>query len=588
MQLAPGQTVRLVVGDLVKSAGLTGTYGGLRFEVAERAGSIDTVYFFYDEVSGFSAIMKMFDHDPTTKLQERLFAGNKIWTTWAPMLPLENPDPALGLPAGTQLRPKVFLRNTTPRLQTANVKLTWRSESKAGLYSLPPIQLKPFQTPLVDIQALQQTKRIPADAHWALVEIGSSGNPDDIMAIASSYDSTGRYGAQTPFADQLADHWVAGKFEVDSAHNSLIAVTNAGKKPTEAVLTFHYNHGQEHYQVRRTIAPGDQLWLNLGDIIHGRIPDSKGKMFPSDLNWGTYDLREPGHAGDPSLFEGKIIVDKTYGHLAYSCTACCGLSIPGIQADPENLPVQAQDTLGVWAMGTCDDQEYDISASFGGWDTSSHAVATMSSRQITGVGAGSTHAFASGTYNCNNGVSKYCALRQASPQNTSNVCAIPSSESTQVAGTAASKGYPAITEFNQTISDTRGDSFDNKTVEELSGGPGTNTCFWAGNPIGLLQYPVVSGGVWTVAGDDVPGQHNHWGYDNVGYPNSAGPAYIRTNGPAHGVSIPCTQSLFQDMVIWCDANTNYNYKDDTLTITVNAATTVTNCRAGVCQTISGY
>jgi len=259
-----------------------------------------------------------------------------------------------------------------------------------------------------------------------------------------------------------------------------------------------------------------------------------------------------------------------------------------MQADPENLPVQGQDTLGVWAMGTCDDQEYDISASFGGWDTSSHAVATMSSRQITGVGAGSTHAFASGTFNYNNGVSKYCSLRQHTPQNTSNVCAIPSSESTQVAGTAASKGYPAITEFNQTISDTRGDSFDNKTVEELSGGPGTNTCFWAGNPIGLLQYPVVSGGVWTVAGDDVPGQHNHWGYDNVGYPNSAGPAYIRTNGPAHGVSIPCTQSLFQDMVIWCDANTNYNYKDDTLTITVNAATTVTNCRAGVCQTISGY
>jgi len=45
----------------------------------------------------------------------------------------------------------------------------------------------------------------------------------------------------------------------------------------------------------------------------------------------------------------------------------------------------------------------------------------MSSRQITGVGAGSTHAFASGTYNYNNGVSKYCSPRQATPQNDSNV-----------------------------------------------------------------------------------------------------------------------------------------------------------------------
>jgi hypothetical protein len=41
------------------------------------------------------------------------------------------------------------------------------------------------------------------------VELASSGRPNDIMATAASYDSTLRYGAQTPFNDQLTFHWEA-------------------------------------------------------------------------------------------------------------------------------------------------------------------------------------------------------------------------------------------------------------------------------------------------------------------------------------------------------------------------------------------
>ena len=102
------------------------------------------------------------------------------------------------------------------------------------------------------------------------------------------------------------------------------------------------------------------------------------------------------------------------------------------------------------------------------------------------------------------------------------------------------------------------------------------------------QYPQVKGSSWTVAGGDVAGNHNYWGYDNVGYLSSTGPAYIRSNGPAHGVSIPCTQTLYQNMFMYCNGANPTNYINDTLTITVNQGTSVTNCRAGVCSTINGY
>ncbi len=173
--------------------------------------------------------------------------------------------------------------------------------------------------------------------------------------------------------------------------------------------------------MRRTIAPGDQLWLNLGDIIRNGVPDTKGKTFPADLTWGTYDIREPNRNNDPSLFEGKIIVDKTYGHLAYGCTTCCGDGYPWIQADPETLPVLAQDTLGVWATNSCTGYDDNLTGLFSGWDTNNHAVATMSSTRITGVGAGSTTDFSSGTFNYNNGVSRYCSPKGYTPQGHANV-----------------------------------------------------------------------------------------------------------------------------------------------------------------------
>jgi len=209
--------------------------------------------------------------------------------------------------------------------------------------------------------------------------------------------------------------------EVDSTHNSLISVTNAGKKPTDAVLTFHYNHGQNQYEIRRTIAAGDQLWLNMGDLVRNQLPDVKGRTLPADLTSGTYEIREPGRNNDPSVFEGKIIVDKAYGHLAYGCTTCCADGYPGIQADPDILEWNASDDLYVIAVNSCTGYNDDLTGQFSGWGTDNSSVATMNSNQVTGVGPGTAHALSSGSFNYNNGVSKYCQIRAANPSNVTDV-----------------------------------------------------------------------------------------------------------------------------------------------------------------------
>ena len=175
------------------------------------------------------------------------------------MLALRSPDPATGFPQGTVLEPTVFLYNPTRKPVPATMTLTWRGEAASGTVALPAMLLKPFETKRLEIGPLQKRLGIPEDAHWALVTLRSSASPDDLIAVAASYDSTGRYGAQTPFSDQLSGHWVGGQWQVDATHNTIAAITNGGTRATDALVTLHYSDGTEKYEIQRTLQPGEQL-----------------------------------------------------------------------------------------------------------------------------------------------------------------------------------------------------------------------------------------------------------------------------------------------------------------------------------------
>ena len=399
--LAPHQTQRMAIGELLKLAGLGGSYGGFQLLLPTNAQAIDSVHFLYDESVGFSALMKTFDHNPNAKLEERTWAGNKQWTSWAPMLALRTPDPATGFPAGTVLDPIVLLRNTTSKRAVARVTLTWRGESGKGKATLPELTLSPFETRMLDVGSMQKQFSIPDDAHWALVTLTSPAAPDDLIAVASSYDSSGRYGAQTPFSDNLASYWAGGQFQVDSTHNALVAVTNGGTRTTDALLTIHYDQGRKQYEMQQSIQPGDQMWLNFADLIQHAVPDRKGHVLPTDLTGGTYELEDlnPGLGGN--LIEGKVSLDKTWGHLAYGCLTCCGYT-PYLS--PLGLALIIAGDGGIDAYGTnnCTGVNgYSLhnyyNQSNARWWSGNNATATVTSFNGHGVAAGSTNGYATAT-----------------------------------------------------------------------------------------------------------------------------------------------------------------------------------------------
>jgi hypothetical protein len=384
------QTQRLSVRSLLQRAGLSGLYGGIQVEAAGGAGQLDTTHLIFDELGGFGAMMKMFGHDPATTLGSRSFGGTKEWTTRAPMLALSSPDPALGLPAGTILQPKVFVRNTSTKTYTAHIRFNWRSATAAGKTAPIDLLLKPNATQAVDVAALQAQKLIPADAHWAAVVLSAPIQPDELLAVAASYDQSGRYGAQTPFSDQLAFHWEGGMWQVDSTHNSLITATNGGSQTVQAELTVLYNHGSSQYKVGQALAPDEQMLVDLGKLIRNQVPDKDGHTLPPDLTSGAYRLRDLTDTAVGNLYEGKVIVDKTYGHAAYGCGICCGYVDALMGYDPLGVAVASSSAQQVYVEESCGGGTVLLTEDFPTWSTGNTAIATANKNTISGVAAGTT------------------------------------------------------------------------------------------------------------------------------------------------------------------------------------------------------
>jgi len=464
--LQPKTTVRNSVRTLIQKAGLTGAYGGFKIDVGSRVGSLDTAYLLFDEIVGFSALMKTFDRNPEGKIEQRLgFPEVKSWTTRAPMLALTNPDPSLGFPAGATLQPEVFVRNATAAPVAVALRFNWRSDTKNGSSIGPTLQLAPYETRLVDVAALQRSGTIPDQANWASVELSSSGRPNDIMATAASYDRTLRYGTQTPFNDQLTFHWEGGEWRVDATHNSIITAGNGGSAAAKTLFTIYYDSGKKRYDLEQVLKPHEQMWVDVGKLIHDQVPDKNGLLLPPDLTMGSYELQDLTDRGVGNLFEGKVIVDKTYGHVAYGCATCCGWNAsPWMYYDPIGVGLGATSTQGVWDRDNCTSQdtsvlEYILDSS---WNTGNHAIATASNAVITGVAVGSTTNSATGTLTIGNINALHCPQAPVSPSGPAQV---------QPTVTISGSGYLAMLNSGAT-------GGGNTTTFTATGTPSGGTYAW--------------------------------------------------------------------------------------------------------------
>jgi hypothetical protein len=304
------------------------------------------------------------------------------------MMALSQPDEGLGFPSGTTLIPRIFLRNAGPGPAKVSLTVDWRGESASGEFAPPQLMLSPGEERTIDLSS-QQKSTIPADANWATVKLDYSGRRADLVEVALSYDKDNRYGLQTPFSESVSRMWAGGMWHVDPTHNTFITTGNAGSESTAAEATLFYNGGKSRYRVEKMLSPGQQLWLDVGHLIRDQVPDSDGHTLPPDTMAGSYELRDLDHATVGFLYEGKLIIDKTYGHASYGCANCCGYTLATLIPDPFDGPPQISYDDVLESTEQCGGQVVDVTGSGFNWTSSDPSIATLPNRTLHTIAVGS-------------------------------------------------------------------------------------------------------------------------------------------------------------------------------------------------------
>jgi hypothetical protein len=168
---------------------------------------------------------------------------------------------------------------------------------------------------------------------------------------------------------------------------------------TNALLSLHYDNGQKSYEMQQAIQPGDQMWVNVAELIRSRTPDRKGNLLPVDLSYGTFDLRDLTPAND-GLLISSVALDMTMGYNATQpCVECCGFlaDSPTFDPYPAEVVVDGIEQTGIEAVSGCSDDTIYISSYFTTWGSLNSSIAAVTAKKVQGVSPGYTTGTAQGT-----------------------------------------------------------------------------------------------------------------------------------------------------------------------------------------------
>ena len=78
LTLPAHQSQRVSIRALLGQSGLQGSYGGFKIDIAQGARFLDSAHVLFEQSGGFSAVMKMFRHDPRTTFASRAFGNVSV------------------------------------------------------------------------------------------------------------------------------------------------------------------------------------------------------------------------------------------------------------------------------------------------------------------------------------------------------------------------------------------------------------------------------------------------------------------------------------------------------------------------------
>jgi len=104
---------------------------------------------------------------------------------------------------------------------------------------------------------------------------------------------------------------------------------------------------------------------------------------------GSYELRDLDHPTVGQLYEGKVVIDKTYGHASYGCGTCCGYQTPTLNPNPFSGPPGIDNNDVINTIEQCGGFLDDVTDAGYSWKSSNTAIFTLPTRTLHTVAPGS-------------------------------------------------------------------------------------------------------------------------------------------------------------------------------------------------------
>jgi hypothetical protein len=111
-------------------------------------------------------------------------------------------------------------------------------------------------------------------------------------------------------------------------------------------------------------------------------------MIPPETMTGSYELRDLGHPAVGLLYEGKLTIDKTYGHASYGCGTCCGYYNTRLTPNPYSGPPSVYNQDYYLAQEQCGGYYDDFTGSAYSWYSTNSGVASLPNSMLHTVAVG--------------------------------------------------------------------------------------------------------------------------------------------------------------------------------------------------------
>lgn len=143
---------------------------------------------------------------------------------------------------------------------------------------------------------------------------------------------------------------------------------------------------------------------------------------------GSYELRDLDHIGVGYLYEGKLVIDKGWGHGYYGCAGCCGFETVQLTPNPNAGSIGTQAGNFLQAYDACTASYVDVTSEGYQWASSNSGIVTLANSYSSFVSVGSANG--SGQVRLQEQLARLnCPAETYEPQNAQNALPCPTTVS---------------------------------------------------------------------------------------------------------------------------------------------------------------